>query len=510
LRVSAIISTYNSARLISGCLEDLLNQTLYQKGELEIVVIDSGSSENEGEIVLELQKGKPRIEYLRTEARESIYQAWNRGIRMAKGQYLTNANTDDRHDCDSLEKLASKLDGDDEAVIAYGDSRMTGPCEEQFQKSDFPNREFFAPSLLLYNLFGYQPMWKASLHSTIGYFNEDLKKAGDYDFGLRAAKAGKAIYVKEAFGTVYWGGETQTLADSTMIREINLIKEHWLGEKQVLGLYAKEGFAVEKPEEQARAYRDLANRFLCFFPQWKGGQAESEPDQSIAFYKRSMEKHPCIETANNLAVAIFAMGEAEEAVSYLSQFKQATELDFAKENLIEMKGFLDGRVSYPTLNLTEPFPTVPKEYEVSPWENRIFPSRKASGYQPGYAWRKFSISALWEDWIGNLSSVRWTRLTSLREDSKVFIHGAGARGRIFLNHLLTKGVNVSGFIDQNAGQLDGLPLPIYTPFDLPTSGSGDFIVIVMTGRAHWNSIHSNLLEFFREEDIWFPDDHDSR
>ena len=166
LKVSAIISTYNSANLIRGCLEDLLNQTLYQKGELEIVVIDSGSLENEREIVLEFQKEKTRIEYLRTEVRESIYQAWNRGIRMAKGRYLTNANTDDRHDCDSLEKLAHALDGDDEAVIAYGDSRMTGPCDQQFNKSDFPNREFFAPSLLLYNLFGYQPMWEASLHST--------------------------------------------------------------------------------------------------------------------------------------------------------------------------------------------------------------------------------------------------------------------------------------------------------------------------------------------------------
>ena len=109
MRVSAIISTYNAADLIRGCLEDLLNQTLYEKGELEIVVIDSGSSENEGEIVLGAPKRKTpnRVPEDRG-ARESIYRAWNRGIRMAKGRYLTNANTDDRHESDSLEKLAQR------------------------------------------------------------------------------------------------------------------------------------------------------------------------------------------------------------------------------------------------------------------------------------------------------------------------------------------------------------------------------------------------------------------
>ncbi|MFM6401145.1 MAG: glycosyltransferase, partial [Planktothrix sp.] len=39
-RVSAIISTYNAEKFIRGCLEDLVDQTLYKKGEVEIVVVD--------------------------------------------------------------------------------------------------------------------------------------------------------------------------------------------------------------------------------------------------------------------------------------------------------------------------------------------------------------------------------------------------------------------------------------------------------------------------------------
>jgi glycosyltransferase involved in cell wall biosynthesis len=98
LKVSALVSTYNSSAYLTGCLEDLIKQTLYQKGLLEIIVIDSGSEENEGEMVRLFQKQYTNIKYLRTENRESLYAAWSQGIQDAEGVYLCNANTDDRHD----------------------------------------------------------------------------------------------------------------------------------------------------------------------------------------------------------------------------------------------------------------------------------------------------------------------------------------------------------------------------------------------------------------------------
>ncbi len=504
MRVSAIISTYNAANLIRGCLEDLLNQTLYEKGELEIVVIDSGSLENEGEIVSDFQKEKTQIEYLRTEERESIYQAWNRGIRIAKGRYLTNANTDDRHDVDSLEKLANALDADDEAVIAYGDSRMTGPCEEQFQKRDFPNREFFAPSLMLYNLFGYQPMWKASLHSTIGYFNENLKKAADYDFGLRAATAGKAIYVKEAFGTVYWGCETQTLTDSTMFREITQIKEHWLKEEQILGLYSMKDVPIEDSSEQAHVYHDLGNRFLCFFPQWKGGEPESDPDKSVLFFKRSLAKKYSWGAANNLAIALFSQGKPKEATEYLSQVETIHSDDIVNKNLKEMNGFLLGQVYEPKLILTAPPLSVKREDEMSFSTTDIFQDYESFDTHSPYQGYEISVSALWESYLGKLSSQQWKRLDHQQAHGKIFIYGAGTRGRIFMNQLHCKGIQVTGFIDQNEDSSNFQTVPTLKLSSLECSDLRNSVVIVMTGKAHWSSINSNLKEFLEPENIWFP------
>ena len=85
--VSAIVSTFNAARFIRGCIEDLEGQTISDK--IEIIIVDSASEQNEGEIVREFQERYPNIRYTRTEQRESVYAAWNRGIRMARGKYIT-------------------------------------------------------------------------------------------------------------------------------------------------------------------------------------------------------------------------------------------------------------------------------------------------------------------------------------------------------------------------------------------------------------------------------------
>ena len=140
--ISAIISTYNAANLIRGCLEDL--QT---KPSMKRVILRSWSSigfiGKQGEIVLEFQKKNSNRVPQNRSARINLPSMESR-IRMAKGRYR-QCQYGWPPWCDSLEKLALALDDDDEAVIAYGDSRMTRRAKT-VQKRDFPNREFFPSS----------------------------------------------------------------------------------------------------------------------------------------------------------------------------------------------------------------------------------------------------------------------------------------------------------------------------------------------------------------------------
>ena len=190
VKVSAIVSTYNSQMFIEGCLIDLIEQTIFDR--MEIIVVDSGSKENEAEIIHKYQKKHQNIKYIRTDERETIYTSWNRAIKIAKGKYITNANTDDRHRRDALEILSKELDKDHSIDLVYADQFITEIPNQTFQSAT-PVDQFTWPEFNIETLFefccvGPQPMWRKNLHERhTKYFNEDLDVAGDYDFWLSIA-----------------------------------------------------------------------------------------------------------------------------------------------------------------------------------------------------------------------------------------------------------------------------------------------------------------------------------
>src|SRR5690606_14907790 len=104
---TVVISTYQSEKFIRACLENLSRQKNFAR--CEIIVVDSGSPENERSIVAEFQKKFPNIRYVRT-PRETLYAAWNRGLALARGRYWANVNTDDTLRDDALEILSAALD----------------------------------------------------------------------------------------------------------------------------------------------------------------------------------------------------------------------------------------------------------------------------------------------------------------------------------------------------------------------------------------------------------------
>ena len=207
IKISAIVSTYNSEKFIKGCLDDLINQTIYKKGLLEIIVVNSGSRENEDKVVKDYQSKYQNIKSIYTEEREGIYKAWNRGIKAAKGKYITNANTDDRHRVFALELMAEYLDNNDNIALVYADSIMTYK-----ENADFNNytcdgyllRPDFSKEIMLTGChMGPQPMWRRSVHEELGFFNENFSCAGDYEFWCRMALKYDFLHINKLLGLYF-------------------------------------------------------------------------------------------------------------------------------------------------------------------------------------------------------------------------------------------------------------------------------------------------------------------
>lgn len=208
IKVSVIVSTYKSAEFIRGCLEDLVTQTLYQKGEVEIIIIDSASPENEGEIIQKFQENYPNIIYQRTGEQETLYGAWNRAIKLARGSYLTNGNTDDRRCFNALEIMANYLDNNREISLVYADQLITTIKNDTFATTpalkhwNWPNYSY--QQMRQGCCVGSQPMWRKMLHDKYGYFQENFRCAGDYEFWLRIGSQGeKMALIPEILGLYY-------------------------------------------------------------------------------------------------------------------------------------------------------------------------------------------------------------------------------------------------------------------------------------------------------------------
>ena len=111
-RVSVIIPTYNCAPYVGAAVESVLAQTWQ---DFELIVVDDGSTDNTRSI---LERYLDRIVYLHQENQgESV--ARNRGIEIARGEYIAFLDSDDLWQPTKLERQVANLKAHPEAVLAY-------------------------------------------------------------------------------------------------------------------------------------------------------------------------------------------------------------------------------------------------------------------------------------------------------------------------------------------------------------------------------------------------------
>jgi glycosyltransferase involved in cell wall biosynthesis len=219
--ISVIISTYNSEKFLRGRLDNLIGQTIFDK--LEIIIVNSGSMQGEREIVREYTRRYENIKYIETEERETIYAAWNRGIQIATGKFITNANTDDRLKSNALEILAKILEANSKVGVVYADQYITNIPNADFSCLKFVGRHIRPRynKLLYFDACytGSQPMWRAAIHKEYNImFDGKYEVAGDYDFFCRALDVFEMMLVPKFLGVYY-------LSDKKTNKEFSNLKQ---------------------------------------------------------------------------------------------------------------------------------------------------------------------------------------------------------------------------------------------------------------------------------------------
>jgi tetratricopeptide (TPR) repeat protein len=201
--LTAVVSAYNAVEFIQGCLQDLEDQTLADC--MEIIVVDSASEQDEAAVVKDYQSRYPNIKYIRTPVRETVYQAWNRGIKLARGKYITNANTDDRHRSDAFEQMISVMEKDETVALVYADVIKTRTPNQTFDQCSpigmFRWYDWDRKTLLKRGCFiGPQPVWRKKVHEDYGYFDERYKVSSDFEFWLRISQTNDFYHISKPLG----------------------------------------------------------------------------------------------------------------------------------------------------------------------------------------------------------------------------------------------------------------------------------------------------------------------
>lgn len=229
--LTAMVSTYASERYLAGCLDDLLQQSLGER--LEIVVVDAGSPEREGELVRAYQQRAPNLRYVRTPGRESTSAAFRRATAMARGRYLTTANTDDRHHPEFGARMVAALERHADIGLAYADSLITHRDNETWQVHTASRRyswpDYTPATALSHCLFGAQAVWRRAAHDVVGHWDEAHPFANDHDMFLRIARRFSAVHVREALGLFLMRPDSQSGADNraaTLADVLAVLRRH--------------------------------------------------------------------------------------------------------------------------------------------------------------------------------------------------------------------------------------------------------------------------------------------
>jgi len=220
--ISVITSLYKGEEFIEEFLQDITRQTIFDKCEL--IIINANSPENEEPIIKKYMKHYPNIRYRKLDFDPGIYGVWNMAVHMAQGEFLTNANVDDRFSPNLYEKHLDMLLKHPEVDLVYSDFLETQKPHETFECNTATHRsrwpEYYPGLIRKCNPPHCFPMWRKSIHEKCGYFDAHYKNAGDWDMWLRAETAGSIFKKVDGIHCLYYRNPTGLSSDDTRMRQI--------------------------------------------------------------------------------------------------------------------------------------------------------------------------------------------------------------------------------------------------------------------------------------------------
>lgn len=204
--ITVITATYNSGQTLEDSIKSVISQT-YKN--IEYIIIDGGSKDNTIDII---KKYENNVSHWITESDEGVYDAWNKGLKLATGRWITFIGSDDEFYSDAIQNYIDFITHS-EVNYDFVSSRV----------------HILNENKKIIRVLGWPWEWErsrkvftiahpGSFHSRemfvrTGEFNTNYKICGDYDLLLRCGSELKAGYLDKITLKMALGG----LSDSSKV-----------------------------------------------------------------------------------------------------------------------------------------------------------------------------------------------------------------------------------------------------------------------------------------------------
>ncbi len=247
--VSVIIPVYNAERYIEQTIRSVLHQTWQ---DLEIIVLNDGSKDSSGEIILRLQKEDERIVYIPKE-NSGVSDTRNIGISKAGGKYLAFLDADDLWKPGNLEKKINALDQSGRQWVFSNleyideDNNILPQTTDNLKTDDILNR------LLLWEGNDIIPgpcsniLVEKKLFDTGVKFDIHLSSPADRDICIQLAAKAEPVYLNEKLWQYRLHTQSMTSTNMKVAKEVvyfidkvkrsNLFSDKKIKKRSISNLY---------------------------------------------------------------------------------------------------------------------------------------------------------------------------------------------------------------------------------------------------------------------------------
>lgn len=180
---SIITINLNNAYGLENTIKSVVNQT-YKN--FQLIVIDGGSTDESNNVI---EKYKSKIHYHSSEKDSGIYNAMNKGILKATGEYSIFLNSGDLFVTNDV--LQSFIEGNYIADIITGSTVVYTHQNSEIVRA--PEKISFY-TFYKHTIQHQATFIRTNLFNEIGFYNEKLRIVGDWEFFVRAFALHKATY----------------------------------------------------------------------------------------------------------------------------------------------------------------------------------------------------------------------------------------------------------------------------------------------------------------------------